>query len=130
MFGVVYLALGTVLIVAIWIGVINLRRSGRNAAWWMMASGITIATLGTISILASYAALFTNKSAASSGGFEMLWIVVSAVSPLGSLLFAIGFAFHGLKNARASERLAELELLTAAMSEELDQLRNSGQKHG
>jgi hypothetical protein len=52
------------------------------------------------------------------------WIYVPAmVSMLGSTLFAVGFAMHGLRSARATERQTELEQLVAAMAEEMDQLR-------
>lgn len=58
----------------------------------------------------------------------MMLIAFSAIPALGSLLFAIGFAIHGLKATRAASRLQELEQLTAAMSEEINQLRQSGTK--
>ena len=40
-------------------------------------------------------------------------------------VIAFGFAMHGLKASRSASRMQELEQLTAAMSEEINQLRAS-----
>jgi hypothetical protein len=42
------------------------------------------------------------------------------------ILFSIGFAIHGFAAARIANRTEELEQLTAAMSEEINRLREGG----
>ncbi len=52
-------------------------------------------------------------------------IAASGLSTPGSLPFSIGFAIHGLKSARATQRIAELEEIAAAQGEELNRLRRT-----
>ena len=111
-------------LVAQWIGILGLRHGGKGGAWWSMAAGVALSTLGAVTSIAS---MFLLSGGWGSG--EMLALIAfSAIPALGSLLFAIGFAMHGLRATRAASRLQELEQLTAAMSEEINQLRQSGTK--
>jgi hypothetical protein len=111
-------------LVAQWVGILGLRHVGRSGAWWSMAAGVALSTLGFVTYFAG--AFFFSRG--SGGGTEYLVLIASAIPALGSLLFAIGFAMHGLKASRSASRMQELEQLTAAMSEEINQLREAGSK--
>ena len=108
-------------LVAQWIGIVGLDRAGRSGAWRSMAAGVILSTLGFVT---SFAGAFLS----GNGSEYLVLIVIAAIPSLGSLLFAIGFAMHGLKAARSASRMQELEQLTAAMSEEINQLRGAGSK--
>lgn len=108
-------------LVAQWIGIVGLDRAGRSGAWWSMAAGVILSTLGFVT---SFAGAFLS----GNGSEYLVLIVIAAIPSLGSLLFAIGFAMHGLKAARSASRMQELEQLAAAMSEEINQLRGAGSK--
>lgn len=111
-------------LVAQWVGILGLRHVGRSGAWWSMAAGVALSTLGFVTYFAG--AFFFSRG--SGGGTEYLVLIASTIPALGSLLFAIGFAMHGLKASRSASRMQELEQLTAAMSEEINQLREAGSK--
>jgi hypothetical protein len=111
-------------LVAQWVGILGLRHGGRSGAWWSMAAGVVLSTLGFVTYFAG--AFFF--SGGNGGGTEYLVLIASTIPALGSLLFAIGFAMHGLKASRSASRMQELEQLTAAMSEEINQLREAGSK--
>jgi MFS family permease len=111
-------------LVAEWVGILGLRHAGKNGAWWSMAAGVALSTLGVATSLAS---TFFLRGGWGNSEFVML-IAIMAIPALGSLLFAIGFAMHGLRASRAAGRMQELEQLTTAMSEEINQLRNAASK--
>jgi hypothetical protein len=111
-------------IIAEWIGVIALRRGPRGLAWGMMMVGVVVHTFSLFQpLLMAWAASHATRSgSAGSMGWIYLPLIISVT---GNLLFAIGFALHGLKVASASQRQGELEQLAAAMSEEIDRLKGS-----
>jgi hypothetical protein len=47
---------------------------------------------------------------------------VARLNGLGSLLFAAGFAIHGMRASRISSRHSELEMLVRAQTEEIRRL--------
>lgn len=106
-------------LVAQWVGILGLRHIGKSGAWWSMAVGVVLSTAGLVINIASRFFLH-----AVFGGADTLFMVLASIPALGSLLFAIGFAMHGLKASRSASRMQELEQLTAAMSEEINQLRD------
>ena len=113
------------ILVAQWVGILGLRHVGRSGAWWSMAVGVAFSTLGLIT---SFALPFLFSRGIGGGSQNFAFIASSAIPAFGSLLFAIGFAMHGLKASRSASRMQELEQLTAAMSEEINQLREAGSK--
>jgi hypothetical protein len=131
---VLVLALGVV--IGVWVGLVGLWRTHRGAAWWLMAIGAFCNTLGPI-LTVTGSILWSNQLARSfassgpsgptfSGGPDVHTILmgVGALAiPVGLLLFGIGFAIHGLRAARAQERVGELEQLTQAMDEEITRLK-------
>jgi hypothetical protein len=86
-----------------------------------MAAGVTCSTIG---LMISIGGMFLL----SGPGSSLILFRISAVPSLGSLLFAIGFAMHGLRASRSASRMQELEQLTAAMSGEITQLRDRAPK--
>lgn len=134
--------IGTVLllgvVVGIWVGLAGLWRTRRGAAWWLMAGGAALNTIGPI-VLVAGSILMANalsrsvaggSSAAplSSGlnipaGASILTTAGVLAIPVGLLLFGIGFAIHGMRAARTQERIGELEQLTQAMDEEISRLK-------
>jgi len=105
------------ILIAQWLGVIGLAKSGRNGAWWCMAVGTGLTTIGSILTPIVYFSLMRN-----SGGFEKMAIYLSIAggfSGLGSLVFVVGFAIFGMKSRRVHERVEELESVLAAQSEQL-----------
>lgn len=111
------------LMVAQWIGIFGLRHGGRSGAWWSMAAGTTPTTLGMATWVAHVLLLHGPLAIQPS---TLLLIAFNAMPALGSLLFALGFAVHGMRAARPAERLRDLEQLAAAMSEEIQHLRRGG----
>jgi hypothetical protein len=104
--------------VAQWTGILALRRSSRGFPWILMIAGVSI---GSLMVFWPFIADLLS--------FEMhlSWSYLPGlISTLGSMLFAVGFAIHGLRSARATERQAELELLVAAMAEDLQRLQGQG----
>lgn len=109
-------------LVAQWVGILGLRHANKDGAWWTMAIGVALSTLGIVLYVGG---MFLWSTLGGRGGGSFVMIAASSVPALGSLLFAIGFAMHGLRAARAAQRVQELEQLAAAMSEEINQLRGS-----
>lgn len=113
------------LLIALWIGVLAIRRTRRTGAWWTMLAGVICSSLGALYPVAAFLLVALNGS--SSGPAPASRIIAGTALPLfGSLLFAIGFALHGLKAAAAANRQRELEELTTAMSAEIEILRRGG----
>ena len=107
------------ILIAQWVGVIGLRRGPRGLAWGLMTAGMAVNTLSLfLPVILAFAA--RNGPA---GSFGWMYFSSTLVSTSGAMLFAVGFAMHGLRSARAIERQGELEQLAAAMSEEIDRLR-------
>jgi hypothetical protein len=102
-------------------GIICLRRAGKDAAWWTMCAGLILHFAG---ILASFIRIFAMGRSAHAS--EVLMIIGLGLPLLSSLTFAIGFAIHGSRAARAADRLAELESLATEMSDEISRLRQGG----
>jgi hypothetical protein len=129
-----FLGYGTFLIalpilIAQWVGIIGLGKVSRNNAWWCMMSGIACSTLGVIGSTLFMILSIAGMSLESLGGFSAATfslIAMSSLSGLGSLLFAIGFALHGLQASRAQARIGELEAIAAAQGEELNRQRAYG----
>jgi hypothetical protein len=112
------------MLIAQWVGILGLRHAGRAGHWWTMAAGVACSTVGVIASVAGL--FFMNSFSSGSGGpgfSSILLIAGSGLPALGSILFGIGFALHGLRAARIANRVQELEQLTSAMSEEITQLR-------
>jgi hypothetical protein len=55
---------------------------------------------------------------------EMYFTMISSLSGLSGLLFAIGFAFHGVRTSRIQARITELEMMNLTQATELERLRN------
>jgi len=104
-------------LVAQWVGIFGLSHTDKRGAWWSMAAGAGFSTLGVLTAVGS---MFHLPSSNSS----LIVLGANAIPALGSLLFAIGFAIHGLRAARLANRAKELEQLTAAMSEEINRLKD------
>lgn len=109
-------------LVAQWVGILGLRHAGKSGAWWSMAAGVALGTLG---MLMSVGGMFLWSTLGGRGSGNFLFMAASALPALGTLLFAIGFAIHGLRASRSAQRVEELEQLAAAMSEEINRLRGS-----
>lgn len=118
---------GLVPLVAQWIGLMAMRYQ-RTGAWWTMITGTAIQTLGTLGAVATMILMFTPLGASARGSSFMRYSYVMMFTGLaaggGSLLFAAGFAIHGLTRRAARERELQLEAMTAAMAEELRVLRD------
>ncbi|HEX7260847.1 MAG TPA: hypothetical protein VF258_03450 [Luteolibacter sp.] len=108
-----------------WIGILGLRKTGRNPAWWFTMVGICCSTLGLI-VYAIFMGLMASGQShlLHSSSIEVSIFACRGFSALGSLLFAIGFAVHGLRASRIHQRVTELEAIAAAQSDELDRLRS------
>lgn len=109
-------------LIAQWIGVIALAKSGRSGAWWCMAVGTSLTTVGSVLSLV-FLALMMRGISGSGGGIQQLAIyggVVGGVSGLGSLVFVIGFAMHGVRSKKIEGRVEELESLITAQGEQLN----------
>ncbi|MEK7953964.1 hypothetical protein [Luteolibacter soli] len=135
--GIIVLILFLGLMSGFWAGIVGLWKARRGAAWWMMAIGITFLTIGPFLYSAGTMILFrslgsTSASASSSafsvGGSAIPGLLMAGglLIPIGLILFSVGFAIHGFAAARATNRAEELEQLTAAMSEEINRLREGG----
>jgi hypothetical protein len=118
-----------------WAGIVGLWKARRGAAWWLMAIGIAMGTIGPILYSAgTWMFLDSMRAASASTGsvslgrsaFPTILMAGGALIPVGFLLFSVGFAIHGFAAARAANRAEELEQLAAAMSEEIDRLREGG----
>jgi hypothetical protein len=119
---------GLVPLVAQWIGLMAMRGQ-RTGAWWTMITGTTIQTLGTLGIAAAMILMFTvlgnsgGSSPDSLVSYGSVMMLTGLAAGGGSLVFAAGFAIHGLSRRAAREREQQLEAMTAAMAEELRVLR-------
>lgn len=117
-FGMLFL-FGLPVLVAQWVGVIALGKVSRNVAWWCMLAGAIAATLGSFgSVFATYLVSYFMGSGGTNYYMTGVW-VVSGISGLGSLLFMIGFAIHGLKSKSLVDRILELETVLTAQGEQL-----------
>lgn len=115
------------MLIAQWVGIVGLRHAGRTGAWWSMAGGVACGTLGIVVSAAGMFLLSTDGTGVGGPRVSTLMMIAGSGLPaLGSILFGIGFALHGLKAARVADRMQELEQLAAAMSEEINQLRRGG----
>lgn len=119
-------------LIAQWVGVVALRRSGRDGAWWCMLLGTMLSSLGVLASAVFTILLVSRVSGMGGGGgsametMMMVGVALGGVSSLGSVLFMIGFAIHGLKSGRQAERIAELELVLSAQQEELARAERGG----
>lgn len=110
-----------VALIAQWIGVMAMRDE-RNGAWWTMMIGTAMSTLGALGTVASMVLMFSNLSSSGASGLSSpitILIAVAGMHTLGGLVFASGFAMHGLRRKAAREREQQLETIAAAMGEEL-----------
>ena len=122
-FGLLLFALP--ILIAQWFGVLGLGKVRRNAAWRFMVTGICCSALGGLTSAITTGLWFFAVTSASdplSRGFFLIY-AANGISGLGSLLFAIGFALHGLQAARTNQRISELEAIAAAQGEELNRHR-------
>lgn len=132
-YGVSYFMVGFIvtlpMLIAQWVGILGLRHAGRTGDWWTMAVGIGCSTVGVIASVGGM--FFMNSFSSGSGrpGFSSIMLIAGSGLPaLGSILFGIGFALHGLRAARIANRVQELEQLASAMSEEINQLRDKASR--
>ena len=101
-----------------WVGLIAMRGCGRNPGWWCLMAGTVISTLGFLSGLFGLLLAFTPLG--GSGNLNMvLYFGLSGLGILGSMVFAAGFAVHGIGRRRERDRVAELEMVIAAQNEQL-----------
>lgn len=108
-------------LIAQWIGIAGLGKT-RNNAWWLMASGMLMATLGPIiSIPLSF---LLSLHPGNPSLIEYFFFAISAIFILGILTFAIGFAIHARNAGRIRVRVKELEMMNLAQATELERLRN------
>ena len=122
--------LGLPMLIAQWIGVIAFRRGPRGASWVLMLCGVIS---NSLTLVLPFLFILFSSRASGSGAYDWLMFIPGVVVMFGSLLFFVGFALHGLKAARATERQAELEMLVAAMSEDLQRLQGqdtTNRSHG
>lgn len=110
-----------VVLAAQWVGVMAMRNE-RNGVWWTMMVGTAMATLGA---MGTAIWMILGFSSMSSSGM-ILFFAISGIYILGGLIFAYGFAMHGLRRKAARERELQLEAITAAMAEELRISRERG----
>jgi len=111
-------------LIAQWVGILGLGKANRNGAWWCMMSGIGCSTLGTVGSILFMLLMMGGIMGGMAGGMVSV-IASGGLTGLGSLLFAIGFAIHGLQASRAQNRIGELEAIATAQSEELHRHRAS-----
>lgn len=116
-----YLAAYVILAAEI-VGLVSLAKAGRNAAWWTMVLGIFVQLISALIVTALVFGL--TEWGRHFYGFPTSYLL-SGLPLLGSLLFAAGFAMHGMRASRASERLSELEILVRVQGEEIRRLSPS-----
>jgi len=133
--GIIALVVFLGLMSGFWAGIVGLWKAKRGAAWWLMAIGITLGTIGPILYsVGSFILIQSLSSSMSTTGvvsprpsaFSGILMAGGLLIPVGLILFSIGFAIHGFAAARIANRTEELEQLTAAMSEEINRLRQGG----
>jgi hypothetical protein len=95
-------------LVALWVGIVAMGKTpeGRGPVWKLMLAGISIMTITPLSFLGLV-------------GYQLS----SLLSFGGTLLFAMGFALHCLSLQAAKGRQAELEMLVASLTRDLEGLR-------
>ncbi len=125
-----FMGLGTFLLllpilIGQWIGIISLGKVKRNGAWWCMVSGIACATMVMLGSTALMMLMMFGMSDGRMSSSIGLALTAGGLSGFGSLIFAIGFALHGLQASRANQRLHELEAIAAAQGQELDRHRGA-----
>jgi hypothetical protein len=103
-----------VVLAAQWVGVMAMRNE-RNGAWWTMMVGTAMTTLGALGTAICMVLVYSNLSSSRM----ILFFAISGIYILGGLIFAYGFAMHGLRRKAARERELQFESITAAMAEEL-----------
>jgi hypothetical protein len=118
-FGVFLYLAAYVILAAEIVGLVALAKSGRNAAWWTMVVGIFVQLISALIVTALVFGLM--EWGRHSYGFPRSYLM-SGLPLLGSLVFAAGFAMHGMRASRASERLSELEMLVRSQGEEIRRL--------
>ena len=123
-FGLLQVLPALVVLIAQWVGVMAMRDE-RTGAWWTMMVGTALSTLGGIGTILTMVLMVSNFSSRGPSGFSAT-LAVAGVYLLGGLVFASGFAMHGLRRKAARDREQQLEAVTAAMSEELRVLRERG----
>ena len=127
-FGLLQVLPALVVLIAQWVGVMAMRDE-RTGAWWTMMVGTAMSTLGGIGTILTMVLMVSNFSSRGPSGFSAsitATLAVAGVYLLGGLVFASGFAMHGLRRKAARDREQQLEAVTAAMSEELRVLRERG----
>jgi hypothetical protein len=133
--GIVSLILFLGLMSGFWAGIVGLRNAKRGPAWWLMTIGVGLGTLGPIlyavgswMLIQSMTASMSSTGTISPRPSDSSGVLMSGglLVPAGMILFSIGFALHGFAAARMANRAEELEQLTAAMSEEINRLREGG----
>lgn len=109
-------------LIAQWIGVVNLAKTGRRGEWWSMLIGTILITLGPI--LQMFILTFIKFGSGDPMSTVETWMLIGGISTLGSLLFAAGFGVHGYRSSRRHDRITELEMMNLAQATELERLRN------
>ena len=120
-FGALFFALP--MLVCQWLGIFGLSKINRNASWWCMVVGAGASTLGSIGSSVFVVLMMMNLSSFGSSGGMLPIAAISGFSGLGSLLFYIGFAIHGMQASNGQKRISELEAIANAQDEELQRLR-------
>lgn len=124
-----FLALPAIVaLIAQWVGVLAMRDE-RNGAWWTMLIGTAMSTLGALGTVATMVLMFSNLTGSGVSGMSSsitIFLAVAGMHTLGGLVFASGFAMHGLRRKAAREREQQLETIAAAMGEELRVARGDG----
>ncbi|MCW1885833.1 hypothetical protein OKA04_13920 [Luteolibacter flavescens] len=109
------------ILIAQWIGVLNLRRKREGASWILMLTGTIIGSLTPL--LPILRLILSGLSVRIPNLGEWFIFLPAMVGILGSMLFFVGFAMHALRISRGNDRAAELEQLAAAMAQEIDRLK-------
>ena len=114
----------------LWIGVLGHGKAGRGGAWWSMLAGLALLSFGVF-FSALFGGLVYGSLVGGSGSgtpgtpaIGMMQGISFCCIPLGSLLFATGFALNGLKSGRVAGRVEELEQVSSAMGEEITRLNS------
>ncbi len=111
-------------LIAQWIGIIGIGKWQRGGPWWVMAAGTGLSTLSLLLMVGLMVMAMGVTSGTSRFAEPLMFVLgMGGLSTLGSLIFSIGFAVHGLRNARIRDRVTELEALSAAQAQELSRLR-------
>jgi len=109
----------------LWIGVVALGRAGKGGAWWSMMVALVAITLGAVlGVLGTLGFFMAVPSSTSGQEVPALARVLPVLGPIGAgltglgyLLFAWGFAAHGMRARRVAERIGELESVIEAQNE-------------